>query len=63
MAHTPGLWLWVPRGSYSQEALSGSPGAAPLHWLSWDPQDSGLRLFLPLPSYQVSHLCCKVSRT
>ena len=63
MAHTPGPWLWVPRGSESQEALSGSRSSAPPHRPSWDPQDSGLRLFLPLPPRQASHLCCKVSRT
>lgn len=51
------------QGLLQSGGLVGQPWLTPLHWLSWDPQDSGLRLFLPLPSYQVSHLCCKVSRT
>lgn len=53
----------VALGAQGLLALLGSPGSAPPHWPSWDPQDSGLRLFLPLSPCQVSHLCCKVSRT
>lgn len=51
------------QGLRESGGLGGQPRLSPSPSAQLGPSGLGLRLFLPLPPRQASHLCCKVSRT